>query len=91
MSRHRLADYLASIGMPEVQKARQREDEIIKVGKMVLSDGDDLEPRDVPQLPDFQPRHLVSSLFSQFTEVCKNARSERQIDGLASYLHTPMR
>jgi hypothetical protein len=75
MSRHRLADYLASIGMPEVQKARQREDEIIKVGKMVLSDGDDLEPRDVPQLPDFQPRHLVSSLFSQFTEgFTKNAQ-----------------
>jgi len=75
MSRHRLADYLASIGMPEVQKARQREDEIVKVGKMVLSDGDDVEPRDVPPLPNFQPRHLVSSLFSQFTEsFTKNAR-----------------
>lgn len=75
MSRHRLADYLASIGQPEVQKARQREEEIIKVGKVVLSDGDDLEPRNVPPPPNFQPRHLVSSLFSQFTEgFTKNAR-----------------
>jgi hypothetical protein len=75
MSRHRLADYLASIGMPEVQKARQREDEIIKVGKVVLSDGDNLEPRDIPSPTNFQPRHLVSSLFSQFTEgFTENAR-----------------
>jgi hypothetical protein len=75
MSRHRLADYLASIGQPEVQKARQREEEIIKVGKVVLSDGDDLEPQNVPPPPNFQPRHLGSSLFSQFTEgFTKNAR-----------------
>jgi hypothetical protein len=75
MSRHRLADYLASIGQPEVQKARQREDEIIKVGKAVLSDGDNLEPREIPSPSNFQPRHLVSSLFSQFTEsFTENAR-----------------
>jgi hypothetical protein len=75
MSRHRLADYLASIGQPEVLKARQREEEIIKVGKVVLSDGDNLEPRDIPSPANFQPRHLVSSLFSQFTEgFTKNAR-----------------
>ncbi len=33
MSRHRLADYLASIGSPEVEKARQREEQIIKSGE----------------------------------------------------------
>jgi hypothetical protein len=68
MSRHRLAEYLASIGLPEVQKSRQREDQIIKAGKVVLSDGDELEPRNVPPAPNFQPRHIVSNLFSQFAE-----------------------
>jgi hypothetical protein len=79
MSRHRLADYLASIGAPEVQKARQREDEIIKVGNSVLSDGDNLEPRDLPPLPNFQPRHIVSSLFSQFTEGFSKNAQERGV------------
>ncbi len=76
MSKHRLAEYLASIGPPEVQQARQREDEIVKVGKVVLADGDDLEPRDVPPAPSFQPRSIVSNLFSQFTEsFSKNANN----------------
>jgi hypothetical protein len=75
MSRHLLADYLASIGTPEIEKARQREEEIMKVGKAVLSDGDELEPHDIPEAPNFQPRRLVSNLFSQFTEsFTKNAR-----------------
>ncbi len=41
----------------------------------MLSDGDELEPQDIPQPSNFQPRHLVSNLFSQFTEgFTKNAR-----------------
>jgi hypothetical protein len=75
MSRHRLADYLASIGMPEVEKARQREEEIVKFGKEVLPDGEDLEREEVPTPSSFQPRHMVSNLFSQFTEgFTKNAQ-----------------
>jgi hypothetical protein len=74
MSKHRLAEYLASIGSPEVQKARRREDEIVVFGKQVLADGDDLEPRPVPPPPNFQPRQNVSNLFSQFTKgFTKNA------------------
>ena len=75
MSKHPLAEYLASIGPPEVQKARQREDEIVKIGKGVIAEGDELEARDVPPVPDFQPRYVVSNLFSQFTEdFTKNAQ-----------------
>lgn len=75
MREHRLADYLASIGSPEVENARKREHEIIKIGKGVLSDGDNLEPREITQPSNFQPRHLVSSLFSRFTEgFSENAR-----------------
>jgi hypothetical protein len=74
MSKHRLAEYLASIGPPEVQKARQREDEIVQVGNVVISEGDDLEPRNIPPPPEFQARHVISNLFSQFTDsFTKNA------------------
>jgi len=74
MSKHRLAEYLASIGSPELQQAQQRENEIIKVSKAVLADGDDLEPREIPPPPNFQPRSVISNLFNQFTEgFSKNA------------------
>jgi hypothetical protein len=79
MSKHRLAEYLASIGSPEVQKARQREDEIVEVGKDVISDGDELEPRDVPPVPDFQSRNVVSNLFSQFTEDFTKSANNRGV------------
>lgn len=79
MSKHRLAEYLASIGPPEIQKARQREDEIVKVGNVVISEGDDLEPRNVPPPPDFQARHIVSNLFSQFTDSFTKNASNRGV------------
>lgn len=74
MSKHRLAEYLASIGIPEVERARQREDEIVMVGREIIPEEDSLAPRNVPPPPEFQPRHIVSNLFSQFAEdFTKNA------------------
>jgi hypothetical protein len=68
MSRHRLAEYLASIGMPEVEQARRLEDEIAKAGNKVVPESDPVQPRNVPGPPDFQPRSTVSDLFDQFTK-----------------------
>lgn len=79
MSKHHLAEYLASIGSPEIQQARQREEEIVKVGKVLLADGDDLEPRKVPPAPKFQPRYIVSNLFSQFTKSFSKNASNRGV------------
>jgi len=74
MSRHRLAEYLASIGLPEVEEARKRENEILKAGKIVLADGDNLSRRKVPPAPVFYPRTAVSNLFGQFAvDFSKNA------------------
>ena len=80
MSKHRLAEYLASIGSPEYQQARQREDEIIKIGNAVVSEGDSLEPRAVPPPPIFQARHVVSNLFSQFAEGFTKNASNRGVE-----------
>jgi hypothetical protein len=75
MSRHRLAEYLASIGIPEVEYARKLEDEIAKAGNQVVSESDPLKPREVPNPPDFQTRSTVSELFIQFTEGFENSAS----------------
>jgi hypothetical protein len=79
MGMHQLAEYLASIGPPEVQRARQQESEIVKVGKVVIGEGDKLEAREVPPAPNFQPRHIVSNLFSQFAEGFSKNASNRGV------------
>lgn len=68
MGQNKLATYLASIGVPEVEQAKQREKEIVKVGREVISPDDTLKARDVLPLPDFLPRYKVSNLFSEFAE-----------------------
>lgn len=80
MSKHKLVEYLASIGSPETQQAKQREEEIVAVGKNVLSDEDTLEPRRVPPPPDFQPRRVLSNLFSQFAEGFTQKASQRGLE-----------
>lgn len=79
MSKHPLAEYLASIGPPEVKDARRREKEIVKVGNVVISQVDKLKPRKVPSPPDFLARHVVSNLFSQFTEKFTENASSRGV------------
>jgi hypothetical protein len=80
MGEHRLIEYLASIGPPEVQQARQREDEILIAGKAVVPEDDELRPRPVLPPPDFQARPRVSSLFSQFTTEFTEKASKRGVE-----------
>jgi len=75
MSKHRLAEYLASISMPEVEQARKLENEIVDAGKKVVPESDPLHPREVPPPPDFKPRSTVSDLFNRFTEGFTNSAS----------------
>ena len=76
MSKYHLAEYLASIGVPEIENARQREAEIVEVGKEVVAKDDPLEPRQIPPPPEFKARHIVSNLFGEFAkDFTKNAGS----------------
>lgn len=69
MSRHRLAAYLASIGTPEVEKLRQREDAILaQAQRLTRSDQNFLVSNEENDLPEFQPRYKVSNLFTEFAE-----------------------
>lgn len=80
MSKHKLVEYLASIGQPETEQAKQREAEIVTVGKSVLSDEDTLEPREVKPPPAFEPRPKLSNLFSQFAEGFTQKASQRGLE-----------
>ena len=77
MNRHKLTAYLASIGMPELEKLKQREETILEeIQKLVPPDKEFSNSNQPAQLPEFQPRHKISDLFAQFTdEFTKKAQS----------------
>ena len=75
MSERNLTEYLANIGTPELEKAKQRE-ELIAEQVRKLAQPDDESKSKSPKLPQFTPRREVTNLFSQFTtEFTKSARN----------------
>ncbi len=68
MSLHKLTEYLASIGAPEVEKARQREETIFREIQELTRAGDELEPKEIKPPPPFYPRHQIKDLFERFAE-----------------------
>ena len=68
MSEHNLTEYMASTGLPEIEKLKQRE-EIIR-GQMhwLTQTEDGVESKEIKPPPDFQERNKVKNLFAQFTE-----------------------
>ena len=71
MGRHKLTAYLASIGMPELEKLQKREEMIFEEVQKLVPPGQDLttlKDKEPKSPPDFQPRHKISNLFTQFAE-----------------------
>ncbi|HET6594277.1 MAG TPA: hypothetical protein VFG81_01560 [Anaerolineales bacterium] len=70
MNRHKLTAYLANIGMPELEKIQQREEGIFReIQKIVLPEQEITVSREPKNpLPEFQPRHKISNLFTQFAD-----------------------
>ena len=68
MSEHNLTEYMASIGVPEVEKVKQRE-ELIRGQMQQLTQSDDgTKEREFKPPPEFQTRQKIRSLFAQFAE-----------------------
>ena len=83
MSQHRLTSYLASIGKPEVEKREQREETIVEeVQELTQSEPDEefLDPKKPKPPSDFQPRHRIKNLFSQFTEEFTNRAQSNGVE-----------
>ena len=68
MSRHKLTAYLASIGMPEIERLKQREEAIVEQVQKLTHEQDFLLANDQKSLPEFQPRSKISNLFTQFAD-----------------------
>ncbi len=67
ISKRKLGEYLASIGVPEVQRLQEIETAITR-DKQNLTGTNHLEPPDAPPIPDFTTRSKLSSLLSDFTK-----------------------
>ncbi|MCI0550967.1 MAG: hypothetical protein L0287_08425 [Anaerolineae bacterium] len=77
MNQHNLTVYLASTGMPEFEKAKQREEAIAEQVQQ-LTQGTEEPPKakEVMPPPKFTPRYEITNLFTQFAEeFTKSARN----------------
>ena len=76
MSERNLTEYLASIGLPEYEKAKEREELIAEQVRRLTQPDDESKAKLPKPPPEFTPRHQVTSLFSQFAEdFTKSARN----------------
>jgi hypothetical protein len=76
MSERNLTEYLASIGLPEFEKAKEREELIAEQVRRLTQPDDESKAKILKPPPEFTPRHQVTSLFSQFAEdFTKSARN----------------
>jgi hypothetical protein len=69
MSEHNLSEYLASIGMPELEKVNEREEKIFhQMQELTRSSDDSKLLKPAREIPDFQARYKIKNLFAQFAE-----------------------
>jgi hypothetical protein len=75
MSKHKLTRYLASHGLPEFENARDREETIKAIRRLVADPDDPEDDQELSPPPEFEPREKITSLFTEFTsEFPKNAK-----------------
>jgi hypothetical protein len=77
MSKHKLSTYLASIGTPELEKLKHREEAIVEQAqKLTQAEQGFLGSSGQGDAPEFQSRYKITNLFTQFAnEFTKKARS----------------
>ncbi len=77
ISRNKLSAFLASIGIPELEKRKQREEAIVEQAqRLTQSEQGFLGLSEQKVLPEFQSRRKLTSLFTQFAdEFTKKAQS----------------
>ena len=82
MYEHNLTAYLASIGMPEFERAKSEEEKIAEQTRTLASNTSDDLPRsrEIKPPPEFLPREKVKSLFAQFTDEFMKTTRERGVD-----------
>lgn len=81
MSRYNLAVYLASTGIPEFEKAKQREQAIAEqVQQLTQGTEEPSKPKEVIPPPKFTPRYEITNLFTQFAEEFTKKARDRGVE-----------
>lgn len=81
ISEHKLTEFVASIGLPEFEKALAREMAIEKDVKKVNPPDEDIPPTPtIPPFPDFISRQKITDLFSEIEEKFVQKCRERGVE-----------
>jgi hypothetical protein len=81
MNRYNLTVYLASTGVPEFEKAKQREQAIAEqVQQLTQGTEEPSKPKDVIPPPKFTPRYEITNLFTQFAEEFTKKARDRGVE-----------
>ena len=81
MSQHKLTEYLASIGIPEFERAKAQEAIIAAQARQLsVPVEEDPKAQEVKPAPEFTPRREISNLFSQFTQKFTDKSRERGVE-----------
>jgi hypothetical protein len=81
MSERNLTLYLASIGKPEFDKAKQREEALAQQERQLAPTTEDPpKGKEIKPPPEFTPRHKITSLFTQFAQEFTNNARDRGVE-----------
>lgn len=81
MSQHNLTEYLASIGIPELERAKAQEAVIAEQARLLSVPAEEApKAKEVKPPPDFTPRREISNLFSQFAKKFTEKARERGVE-----------
>jgi len=81
MSQHNLTEYLASIGVPEFERAKAQEAIIAEQARQLAVPSEEApQAREVKPAPDFTPREKITNLFSQFAQKFTDNSYDRGVE-----------
>ena len=81
MSQHNLTEYLASIGMPEFERAKAQEATIAEQARQLSVPVEEVpKAQEVRPAPDFTPRREITNLFSQFAQKFSDTARDRGVE-----------
>ncbi|MGZ9221091.1 MAG: hypothetical protein ACXW4Q_03205 [Anaerolineales bacterium] len=81
MSQHNLTEYLASIGLPEFERAKAQEAIIAAQARQLSVPVEEVpKAQEVKPSPDFTPRREITNLFGQFAQKFSDIARERGVE-----------
>jgi hypothetical protein len=79
MGERNLTVYLASIGQPEIDKAKEREELLAQQERQITPPAANVQKKDFKQ-PDFVARYKITDLFAQFADEFTKSTRDRGVE-----------